>query len=137
MKRTLVISAVLAMCVLSACKDKEETVTPAVPAPKASKDFAPPADGKVQPERVALWKQADSLVRLVDSVFLDSIRKNSGETARYLAERDAARDAAARKVGLLGWKEYSWILETAARDPENAASFEKAGVSVAVNTVAK
>ena len=85
----------------------------------------------ISAERMAQWKQADSLVRLVDSVFLDSIRKNSGETSRYLTQRDAARDAAAKKAGLLGWKEYAWVLETAARNPANNEAFEKAGVSTA------
>ncbi len=135
MNKTLAICAATAMMLaISSCKGKEkETVAPPPPAPK---EFTPPADGKVSPERVAQWKQADSLVRLVDSVFLDSIRKNSGETARYLAQRDAARDAAAKKVGLLGWKEYSWILETAVRNPANADAFEKAGVAVAVDSSA-
>lgn len=135
MRKALATLAVSALLVLSACKDKDEEVAAPPPPPKP-KEFSPPADGKVTPERMAQWKQADSLVRLVDSVFLDSIRKNSGETARYLSQRDAARDGAAKKAGLLGWKEYSWVLETAARNPLNTEAFEKAGVSMAVEAPA-
>lgn len=131
MRTALATIAVSALLVLSACSEKEEEAAAPPPPPKA-KEFSPPADGKVTAERMAQWKQADSLVRLVDSVFLDSIRKNSGETARYLSQRDAARDGAAKKAGLLGWKEYSWVLETAARNPVNTEAFEKAGVSMAV-----
>ena len=136
MRISLVSTALLAVLVLSACKGKDDAENAAPPPPPKPKEFNPPLDGKVSPERVALWKQADSLVRLVDSVFLDSIRKNSGETSRYLAARDAARDAAAKKAGLLGWKEYSWVLETAARNAANADAFEKAGVSIAVDSSA-
>ncbi|MEN9352924.1 MAG: hypothetical protein RL318_249 [Fibrobacterota bacterium] len=131
MRKTLAFTAISALLMLSACKDKEEVAV--APPPPKPKEFSPPADGKVTPERVAQWKQADSLVRLVDSVFLDSIRKNSGETSRYLASRDAARDAAAKKAGLLGWKEYAWVLETAARNGANAQAFEKAGASIAAD----
>lgn len=130
MRKTLAFTAVAAMLMLSACKDTDEAAAAPPPPPKP-KEFTPPVDGKVTAERVAQWKQADSLVRLVDSVFLDSIRKNSGETSRYLAARDAARDASAKKAGLLGWKEYAWVLETAARNSANVEAFEKAGVSIA------
>lgn len=136
MRKALATLAVSALLVLSACKDKDEDVAAPPPPPKP-KEFSPPVDGKVTAERMAQWKQADSLVRLVDSVFLDSIRKNSGETARYLTQRDAARDGAAKKAGLLGWKEYSWVLETAARNAANAEAFEKAGVSMAVEPAAQ
>lgn len=135
MRKTLAFTAVAAMLMLSACKDKDEAEAAPPPPPKP-KEFSPPADGKVTAERVAQWKQADSLVRLVDSVFLDSIRKNSGETSRYLAARDVARDASAKKAGLLGWKEYSWVLEIAARNSANVEAFEKAGVAIAAEPAA-
>jgi len=130
MKKTLALGGAVAMLLLSACKEKDDAPAAPPPPPKP-KEFTAPVDGKVTAERMAQWKQADSLVRLVDSVFLDSIRKNSGETSRYLTQRDAARDAAAKKAGLLGWKEYAWVLETAARNPANNEAFEKAGVSTA------
>jgi hypothetical protein len=135
MRKTLALMAVSALLMLNGCSDKEEEQAAPPPPPKP-KEFSPPADGKVTPERVAQWKQADSLIRLVDSVFLDSIRKNSGETARYLSSRDVARDASAKKAGLLGWKEYAWVLETAARNPSNSEAFEKAGVSIATEPAA-
>ncbi len=36
-----------------------------------------------------------------------------------------------RKAGLLGWKEYRWILDEAPTFPANSAAFQAAGLSMA------
>lgn len=110
---------------------KEEEALPPPPKPK-SKEFSVPADGLLQPERAARWRQADSLVRLLDSAYQDSLKTSPDRASQLMAQQDAARDLAVRKAGLLGWKEYRWVLDEATRNPANAAAFEAAGLSMAV-----
>lgn len=112
--------------------NQEPPPKPAPPPPPAQpKDFSAPSDGLLQPERAARWRQTDSLVRILDSVFQDSMRAHPDRIAAIQAQQDAAHDLAARKAGLLGWKEYRWILEEAPKNPANAAAFQAAGLSMA------
>lgn len=124
-----VIVAALILSSLWACK-KEEVAAPP-PAPHKPKDFVPPADGLLQPEKAARWRQTDSLVRLLDQAFMDSLKAHPERANQLSAQQDAARDLASRKAGLLGWKEYLWILEDAPKNPANSAAFQAAGLSMA------
>lgn len=124
-----VIVALLVLSSLWACKKEEEEAPP--PPPPKPKEFTPPSDGLLPPERAARWRQADSLVRLLDAAFLDSLKAHPDRAAQLNSQQDAARDLAARKAGLLGWKEYRWILVEAPKFPANAAAFQAAGLSMA------
>jgi len=124
-----VIVALLVLSSLWACKKEEEAAPP--PPPPKPKDFTAPSDGLLQPERAARWRQADSLVRLLDGAFLDSLKAHPDRVAQLSSQQDAARDLASRKAGLLGWKEYRWILLEAPKFPANAAAFQAAGLSMA------
>jgi len=130
MNRRILLSLFAATFALAACNKQEEPL-PAPAKPKV-KDFAIPTDGLLQPERAARWRQADSLVRLIDSVFEESLKVSPDRASVLSAQQDAARDLAVRKAGLLGWKEYRWVLDEATRNPANAAAFEAAGLSMAV-----
>jgi len=123
------IAIALVLAGLWSCKKDEEAAPP--PPPSKPKDFTPPADGLLAADRAARWRQADSLVRDLDSIFQDSLRARPDRVAQLQVEEDAARDIAARKAGLLGWKEYRWILEEAPKNPANAAAFQAAGLSMA------
>jgi hypothetical protein len=123
------IAIALVLAGLWGCKKDEETAPP--PPPSKPKDFTPPADGLLAADRAARWRQADSLVRDLDSIFQDSLRTRPDRAPQLQAEEDAARDIASRKAGLLGWKEYRWILEEAPKNPANAAAFQAAGLSMA------
>jgi len=125
-----VIVAALILSSLWACKKEEDEAPPPPPPPKP-KEFSPPSDGLLQPEKAARWRQADSLVRVLDSVFMDSLRAHPDRMPQLSAQQDAARDIAARKAGLLGWKEYLWILQDAPKNPANSAAFQAAGLSMA------
>ena len=129
MNRRLLASLFATSLFLSACNKEEEQVPPPPPPPKP-KEFTVPTDGLVQPERAARWRQADSLVRLVDSVFETSLEEAPERAGVLTAQQEAARDLAVRKAGLLGWKEYRWILDEAPHNPANAAAFEAAGISM-------
>jgi hypothetical protein len=124
-----VIVALLVLSSLWACKKEEEAAPP--PPPPKPKEFVAPSDGLLQPERAARWRQADSLVRLLDAAFLDSLKAHPDRAAQLSTQQDAARDLASRKAGLLGWKEYRWILVEAPKFPANAAAFQAAGLSMA------
>ncbi len=130
MNRRILLSLFVAAFALSACNKEEEALPP--PAKPKAKEFSIPADGLLQPERAARWRQADSLVRLVDSVFTDSLKAAPDRAGQIMAQQEAARELATRKAGLLGWKEYRWVLDEATRNPANAAAFEAAGLSMAV-----
>lgn len=130
MKRTIALALVSSLFV-AGCDKKEEDALPPPPKPKP-KEFSVPSDGLLQPERAARWRQADSLIRLVDSAFEESLKVAPDRASLLTAQQDAARDLAVRKAGLLGWKEYRWVLEDATRNPANAAAFEAAGLSMAV-----
>ena len=125
-----VIVAALILSSMWACK-KEEEAAPPPPPPAKPKEFSAPSDGLLQPERAARWRQADSLVRILDSVFMDSLKSHPDRIAQLSAQQDAARDIAARKAGLMGWKEYRWILDDAPKNPANSAAFQAAGLSMA------
>ena len=125
-----VIVAALILSGIWACKQEEPAPVPPPP-PAKPKEFAAPSDGLLQADRAARWRQADSLVRLLDSVFLDSLKARPDRIPQLMAQQDAARELAARKAGLLGWKEYLWILEDAPKNPANAAAFQAAGLSMA------
>jgi hypothetical protein len=131
MNRRLLTALLASTLAFSACNKEEEEKAPPPPPPKP-KEFAIPSDGLLQPERAARWRQADSLVRLIDSVFEDSVKASPERMGILAAQQENARDLAARKAGLLGWKEYRWILDEAPRNPANAAAFEAAGLSMAV-----
>jgi hypothetical protein len=124
-----VIVALLVLSNLWACKKDDEAAPP--PPPPKPKNFVAPSDGLLPPERAARWRQADSLVRLLDAAFLDSLKAHPDRVAALTAQQDAARDLAARKAGLLGWPEYRWILVEAPKFPANAAAFQAAGLSMA------
>lgn len=126
------IAIALLLAGLWGCKKDEEAAPPPPPPPKP-KEFTPPADGLLAADRAARWRQADSLVQILDSVFQDSLRMHPDRAAQLQAQQDAARDIAARKANLLGWKEYRWILEEAPKNPANAAAFQAAGLSMAVS----
>lgn len=130
MNRRILLSLFVAAFALSACNKSEEALPP--PAKPKPKEFSTPADGLLQPERAARWRQADSLVRLVDSVFEESLKVAPDRAGQLMAQQEAARELATRKAGLLGWKEYRWVLDEATRNPANAAAFEAAGLSMAV-----
>ncbi|MCB9495325.1 MAG: hypothetical protein H6686_00360 [Fibrobacteria bacterium] len=130
MNRRLVLALVATSMALAACNKEEEAAPPPPPPPKP-KEFATPTDGLLQPERAARWRQADSLVRLIDSTFSESIKASPDRAGELTQQQNTARDLAVRKAGLLGWKEYRWILEEAPRNPANAAAFEAAGLSMA------
>jgi len=130
MKAKLIVAA-LVLSTMWACNKKEEEAAPPPPPPPKPKEFVAPSDGLLQPEKAARWRQADSLVRLLDEAFLDSLKASPDRIAQLTAQQDAARDLAARKAGLLGWKEYRWILDEAPRNPANAAAFQAAGLSMA------
>lgn len=130
MNRRIFLALFVSSLVLGACNKKEEAFPPP-PKPK-SKEFVAPTDGLLQPERAARWRQADSLVRLIDSVFEESLKVAPDRAGDLAAQQNAAHDLAVRKAGLLGWKEYRWVLDEAARNPANAAAFEAAGLSMAV-----
>ncbi len=130
MKPKLVVAA-LVLCTMWACNKKEEEAAPPPPPPPKPKEFVAPSDGLLQPEKAARWRQADSLVRLLDEAFLDSLKANPDRIAQLTAQQEAARELASRKAGLLGWKEYRWILDEAPRNPANAAAFQAAGLSMA------
>jgi hypothetical protein len=123
------IAIALVLAGLWGCKKDEDAAPP--PPPSKPKDFIPPADGLLAADRAARWRQADSLVRDLDSLFQDSLRNRPDRAAQLGAEQEAARDIASRKAGLLGWKEYRWILEEAPKNPANAAAFQAAGLSMA------
>ena len=125
------IAIALVLAGLWGCKKDEEAAPPPPPPPKP-KEFTPPADGLLAADRAARWRQADSLVQILDSLFQDSLRQSPDRTAQLMAEQDVARDIAARKASLLGWREYRWILEEAPKNPANAAAFQAAGLSMAV-----
>jgi hypothetical protein len=118
------------LAVLQGCQKDEEAAPPPPPPPKP-KEFTPPSDGLLSADRAARWRQADSLVRILDSVYQDSLRSQPDRAPQIQAQQDAARDIAARKAGLLGWKEYRWILDEAPRNPANSAAFQAAGLSMA------
>lgn len=124
-----VIVALLVLSSLWACKKEDEAAPP--PPPPKPKEFVAPSDGLLPPERAARWRQADSLVRLLDAAFMDSLKAHPERIAALTAQQDAARDLASRKAGLLGWKEYRWILIEAPKFPANAAAFQAAGLSMA------
>lgn len=121
----------LALSGLWSCQKEPEPAPPPPPPPAKPKEFTPPSDGLLVPERAARWRQADSLIRLLDSVFQDSLRANPDRAAAIQIQQDNARDIAARKANLLGWKEYRWILEEAPKNPANSAAFQAAGLSMA------
>ncbi len=125
-----VIVAALVVSSFWACK-KEEPAPPPPPSPVKPKDFVAPSDGLLQPERAARWRQTDSLVRVLDNLFLDSLKAHPDRFSQLNSQQEAARDIAARKAGLLGWKEYLWILEEAPKNPAYAAAFQAAGLSMA------
>ncbi|MBK8801318.1 MAG: hypothetical protein IPN71_04550 [Fibrobacteres bacterium] len=127
--KSLAIALVLAG--LWSCNEEPAAKPAPPPPPPQPKEFTPPADGLLQPERAARWRQTDSLVRILDSVFQDSMRSHPDRIAAIQAQQDAAREIAARKANLLGWKEYRWILEEAPKNPANAAAFQAAGLSMA------
>ena len=131
MNRRILLSLFVAAFALSSCDKKDEALPP--PAKPKPKEFVAPADGLLQPERAARWRQADSLVRLVDSVFEESLKVAPDRAGQLMAQQDAAHELATRKAGLLGWKEYRWVLDEATRNPANAAAFEAAGLSMAVS----
>lgn len=131
MNRRILLALLATSIAFSGCEKKEEDALPPPAKPKP-KEFSAPTDGLLQPERAARWRQADSLVRLVDSTFEESLKVAPDRAGVLTAQQDAARDLAARKAGLLGWKEYRWILDEATRNPANAAAFEAAGLSMAV-----
>jgi hypothetical protein len=132
----LALSCALALTVtLASCNKEEEQDAAAVPPPPPKPtEFVAPSNGLLKPEQAARWRQADSLVRLLDSVYADSIRNNPDQTSTLLAQQDDARDRASRKAGLLGWKEYRWVLEEAPRQPANAAAFQAAGLAMPTPT---
>lgn len=130
MKAKLIVAA-LVLSTMWACNKKEEEAAPPPPPPPKPKEFVAPSDGLLQPEKAARWRQADSLVRLLDEAFLDSLKANPDRIAQLTAQQEAARELASRKAGLLGWKEYRWILDEAPRNPANAAAFQAAGLSMA------
>ncbi len=123
------IAIALVLAGLWGCKKDEEVAPP--PPPSKPKDFTPPADGLLAADRAARWRQADSLIGDLDSIFRDSLRSHPDRAAQLAVEQDAARDIASRKAGLLGWREYRWILEEAPKNPANAAAFQAAGLSMA------
>ena len=123
---------VLVLAGLWGCK-KEEEAAPPPPLPPKPKEFVVPPDGLLSAERAARWRQADSLVRILDSVFQDSQRVHPDKLVQLEAQQESAREIAARKAGLLGWKEYRWILDEAPKNPANAAAFQAAGLSMAVS----
>lgn len=125
------IVAALVLSTMWACNKTEEEAAPPPPPPPKPKEFVAPSDGLLQPEKAARWRQADSLVRLLDEAFLDSLKASPDRIAQLTAQQDAARELASRKAGLLGWKEYRWILDEAPRNPANAAAFQAAGLSMA------
>jgi len=129
MNRRLVLALFASSLALTACKKEAEKAEPPPP-PAKPKEFSAPADGLIQPERAARWRQADSLVRLVDSVYLESLKASPDRATDLAAQQEAARDLAVRKAGLLGWKEYRWILDEAPHNPANTAAFEAAGLSM-------
>lgn len=131
MKAKLIVAA-LVLSTMWACNKKEEEAAPPPPPPPKPKEFVAPSDGLLQPEKAARWRQADSLVRLLDEAFLDSLKANPDRIAQLTAQQEAARELASRKAGLLGWKEYRWILDEAPRNPANAAAFQAAGLSMAI-----
>jgi hypothetical protein len=133
MNRRLLTALLASTLAFSACNKEEEEKAPPPPPPKP-KEFSIPSDGLLQPERAARWRQADSLVRLIDSVFEESLKVSPERMGILAAQQEDARDLASRKAGLLGWKEYRWILDEAPRNPANAAAFEAAGLSMAVPT---
>ena len=126
------IALALVLSGLWGCKKEEEAAPPPPPPPKP-KEFTPPSDGLMGADRAARWRQTDSLVRILDSVFQDSLRAHPDRAAQLTAEQDMARDIAARKAGLLGWREYRWILEEAPKNPANASAFQAAGLSMATS----
>jgi len=126
------IAIALLLAGLWSCK-KDEEAAPPPPPPAKPREFTPPADGLLAADRAARWRQADSLVRILDSVFQDSLRQHPDRATQLSSEQDAAREIAARKASLLGWKEYRWILEEATKNPANAAAFQAAGLSMAVS----
>ena len=126
------IVAALVLSTMWACNKKEEEAAPPPPPPPKPKEFVAPSVGLLQPEKAARWRQADSLVRLLDEAFLDSLKANPDRIAQLTAQQEAARELASRKAGLLGWKEYRWILDEAPRNPANAAAFQAAGLSMAI-----
>ncbi len=130
MKAKLIVAA-LVLSTMWACNKKEEEAAPPPPPPPKPKEFVAPSDGLLQPEKAARWRQADSLVRLLDEAFLDSLKANPDRIAQLTAQQESARELASRKAGLLGWKEYRWILDEAPRNPANAAAFQAAGLSMA------
>ncbi|HQF53611.1 MAG TPA: hypothetical protein PK208_00685 [Fibrobacteria bacterium] len=131
MKAKLIVAA-LVLSTMWACNKTEEEAAPPPPPPPKPKEFVAPSDGLLQPEKAARWRQADSLVRLLDEAFLDSLKANPDRIAQLTAQQEAARELASRKAGLLGWKEYRWILDEAPRNPANAAAFQAAGLSMAI-----
>lgn len=131
MKAKLIVAA-LVLSTMWACNKKEEEAAPPPPPPPKPKEFVAPSDGLLQPEKAARWRQADSLVRLLDEAFLDSLKASPDRIAQLTAQQEAARELASRKAGLLGWKEYRWILDEAPRNPANAAAFQAAGLSMAI-----
>lgn len=126
------IVAALVLSTMWACNKTEEEAAPPPPPPPKPKEFVAPSDGLLQPEKAARWRQADSLVRLLDEAFLDSLKASPDRIAQLTAQQEAARELASRKAGLLGWKEYRWILDEAPRNPANAAAFQAAGLSMAI-----
>lgn len=131
MNRRIVLAIVASTFAIAGCDKKDDAAQPPPEKPKA-KEFSIPSDGLLQPERAARWRQADSLIRLVDSTFEESLKVSPDRASVLTAQQDAARDLAVRKAGLLGWKEYRWVLEEATRNSANAAAFEAAGLSMAV-----
>ena len=65
MKAKLIVAA-LVLSTMWACNKKEEEAAPPPPPPPKPKEFVAPSDGLLQPEKAARWRQADSLVRLLD-----------------------------------------------------------------------
>lgn len=129
--KTKGLAIALVLVGLWGCNEEPAPKPAPPPPPPKPTEFTPPADGLLQPERAARWRQTDSLVRILDSVFQDSMRSHPDRIAAIQAQQDAARDIAARKANLLGWKEYRWILEEAPKNPANAAAFQAAGLSMA------
>lgn len=125
---TLRLVACAALLSLSACKEKEEAQELPPPPPAAPKAFVPPADGRVEASTLAKWRQADSLIRKIDSIYFDSIQGNPDRMDYFTAQQNQAREIAARKAGLLGWDEYYWVIDVASANPANAEAFGAAGL---------
>jgi hypothetical protein len=117
---------------LTSCFQEEAPPIAEAPPAVIVKEFEPPADGRLNAQKLVLYKKISVDLVKLEEEWVQKLEKAAGrQQIDLLAQFSEAQDELCWNSGLKGFKEFKWIELVALADTLNRQVILESGIAIA------